>query len=375
MKVVHLCKVRGISGAEKYLLEILPAMQAKGIDVEMICIYEPHEIDDVQPFIDSLKGNKVVVRSKKITRPISWSLMSYLLSSVRKSEATHLHTHLIHADVWGALLKLLMGKSLKVISTKHGYQDTYDKDYLQPEKVRKNGHYWSARLVDRIIDRTFAISNGLMNFYVKAGISSSSRISVVHYGFDFVKSALREDKRYDFGSPQLIIIGRLIPLKGHELVFPVIQKLTEKYPEISLVIVGIGTHEKYLKNKAKRLNIANNVKFLGYRKEVLELMFNSDIVLVPSSAEGFGLVVLEGFKAFKPVIAFDVPGCNEIVKNDENGYLIRAFDLLELEEKIEFLISNPSKAAHLGRAGNKLLHDYFNLDRMVNDTILQYNSF
>ena len=152
-KVAFLCRVSGISGAEKYILEIMPSLN-KMVRVEMICVFDPKDEERVKPFIQHLENNKVKVHSISSGPVLSRALLKRINAIIKSEKIDILHTHLIHADIWGGLIHLFMNRKVSVVSTKHGYQDIYGEDYLRLEKLKKNNFYWSARFAERFIANT-----------------------------------------------------------------------------------------------------------------------------------------------------------------------------------------------------------------------------
>ena len=90
------------------------------------------------------------------------------------------------------------------------------------------------------------------------------------------------------------------------------------------------------------------------------------VVVVPSRwQEPFGLIGGEAYSYFKPVIAFDVGGISEWLKDKETGFLVKEGDVVAFAEKIEFLLNNPKEAEKMGYAGNSLMKQKFNDDIYV----------
>jgi len=152
---------------------------------------------------------------------------------------------------------------------------------------------------------------------------------------------------------QLIMVGRLIDLKGHRFLLQIMPKLVEKYGDsIQVNIVGNGTIKDTLEKMSRDLKVDKYVHFLGFQSNIFDLISNSDISLCLSTSEGFGLVILESFDAQTPVIAFDVSACNEIIKHQKNGILVPPYD----------------------RQAHQDVRERFSFDRMVEETIQFYRS-
>jgi Glycosyltransferase len=136
--------------------------------------------------------------------------------------------------------------------------------------------------------------------------------------------------------PMIIYVGRLVKLKKVENLIIAFKEVLSKIPDAELYIVGIGPQESMLKNLVEQLKIASKVHFTGYvsEEEKITLMKHAWVLVQPSVAEGFGLVLVEANACKTPVIAVDSGGPREVVRDGENGYLIKPNNIKMLVEKL-----------------------------------------
>jgi glycosyltransferase involved in cell wall biosynthesis len=372
MKVLLVQKVAGISGSENYLLSILPALVDAGLNAEFLCLYESKNKDSIQEFIERLTLANIKVHLICIP-PIPGAISLYKISRFLKEEKYDLvHTNLLHADLILALTKFLFYRSLILVSGKHGFDEIYIKDFgFSAVKGYKNRYIRVARVAEQFINRSFAISKGIQNLFSGLNIVRNGQIDLIYYGFDlayqdFALSNLRKS------SKQILIIGRLVPYKGHELIIKSLPEVIKIHPDVRLVIVGNGFYEAQLRKLVDELRLDQYVYFEGHQKNVKEYLYNSDILAVPSIAEGFGIVFLEAFSQKKPVISFDVPAGNEIVGHNFSGVLVKPYDIKELSGSIISMLNAPDKIKGFGENGYSKLRSYYNLNRMVMETINFY---
>jgi len=99
---------------------------------------------------------------------------------------------------------------------------------------------------------------------------------------------------------------------------------------------------------------------------------DSDLMVIPSSAEGFGLVALEAWHHEKPIVAFDVPALNKIMESGVDGELVAPFDVDQLRAKIGSLLADPARMQAMGRAGKRKQTRIYGLDAMCERTIEVY---
>ena len=155
-------------------------------------------------------------------------------------------------------------------------------------------------------------------------------MKLIHYGFDMADHHnLKNDKgEFRRSSKQIFMAGRLVGFKGHRLLLEVMPQVVEQFgSDVKLLIAGTGELKADLKKQVSRLGIEEHIEFLGYSKDVGAYMANSDVIMVPSISEGFGVVFLEAFSAKTPVIAWDVPAGNELMEHQESGYFGRTVSI------------------------------------------------
>lgn len=375
MKILHVQKMGKIAGSENYLLEIVPSLKKNGIDVEFLCIYNKGNEDLFSPFIAKLERNKVKVHLIPVKNFPTFKTLQQIYRLIKNGKYDLIHTHLIHADFFLAMVKFFFNRRLILVSTKHGYEESYNNDFgFAPQYKKNNTYFFICKLSERFINRSYAISNGLKNFFVQTGIASATKMDMIHYGFNFSDAVLDPEKeKYRFGSPQLVIVGRLVKFKGHRFLLNSLNKIIEAYPNLKLVIVGSGNLEEALKKKVYDLSLENYVVFTGHQPNIHDYMSNSDLVIIPSVSEGFGVVFLEALNNKKPVVAFNVPAANEIIENGKSGVLVKPFEEESLAQSIMDLLKHKEKGEALIEGGYKRLKGYFNLDRMTQETIEFYN--
>ena len=152
------------------------------------------------------------------------------------------------------------------------------------------------------------------------------------------------------GPPRLLFVGKLEKVKGPDLLLDALAVLQREGRRVSLAIVGGGSLEGELRDKASRLG-AHNISFHGAlpHREVPALLEESDIVVVPSRYESFGIVVLEAMAAGRPLVATAVGGIPEIVSSPRNALLVPA-DPTAIASAIRELIDRPDLRAAMSRA-------------------------
>ncbi len=378
MKILFIQKIKALAGSEKYFFELIPELEKRGVKTEFICIYNKPNKQKVLPFIDAYNklNLKIHILEVKSDKAILKTLF-FIKNIVKKGQFDLVHSHLIHADFWCSILKRFNLIKCPIVSTKHGYDEQFIAKYgFNGKKIKSNLYYKLCKFSEKKISKSFAVSNGLKQLFIDANICKSENISTIHHGFNFDDIGIKIDDNYRFSKNQLIILGRIILFKGHILALKALVKVKQQIKDFKLLIIGHGDDDLILelKNFIAENNLKDNVEFLGYKSNIYDYLFNSDIMLVPSISEGFGLVFLEAMNAKLPIVGFDVPATNEIVINNKTGVLIPAYDTGLMAKKIIELIVNKSFQEKLSNSAKERLLSYFCLKRMVDETIDFYKS-
>lgn len=376
MKILFVQKEGGIFGAENYQLKIIPELIRRGYTIHFLRLYTNYQGGKGGKFIDLLNSFGVKTFENNIGRFIN-PVNLFRINQIIKSEKYDLiHTHLIHADIHLALIKLLLNRKMKVVSTKHGYDNAFTaKHGFNPGKQTRTPYFVISRFAENLMTKSFTITNSLRNFFIQTGLTTAAKMSTIHYGFDFTPPELSwVDERFRIFQKQLVIAGRLVRFKGHRFVIEAMPEIVRQNPDAGLVIVGSGELEAELKALVSELQMDDHVRFTGYSSDVVKWMYNSQVVCVPSISEGFGVVLLEAFNCSKPVVAFDVPACNELMQHNKTGLLVEPFDTAMLSKTICKLLNEPQAADDIGRAANRRLKEYFTLKRMTDQTESFYKS-
>jgi len=172
-------------------------------------------------------------------------------------------------------------------------------------------------------------------------------------------------RRFGLGSePCVLFVGSLIPRKGLPFLVEAAKKIVKEHSETKFVIVGEGPLKSQLLSNLETANLSGNFTFLGNVKEdMLPTLYNcADVLALPSIQEGQGIVLLEAQASAKPVVAFDVGGVNEAVRNGETGLLVKRGSSEELADALLKLLSDKVLREKMGASGRRFVIENFNWD-------------
>lgn len=376
MNILFVQKVKALVGSEKYFLELLPALEAQGHKTSFICIYSKVDKEKTQAFIDAMQALNLELHVLEISSEKAILKCVRFIRKVYKSGHFDLiHSHLIHADLWCALLKKFNRVSCPIVSTKHGYDEAYISVHgFSAKELKPNRYFRICKYAEKYIDRSFAVSEGLRQLFIEGGICTTDKITTIHHGFNLPALGDEKNPKYRKSAHQLVILGRIIPFKGHQLLLEALPQVKKVFPEFNLQIIGHGDPEliKDLKTFISENQLDDNVNFEGYQRNIYDYLQHSDLMIVPSISEGFGLIFLEAMNAKIPIIGFDVAATNEIIEHEKTGLLIPPFDTNQLANSIIELLNDKERSEKYVMAAYERLLTYFSLDRMTNATLEFY---
>lgn len=345
LRILHVAKVAGISGAENHLLLLLPALRTRGHDVRFAMLHEGEP--GARELADRLEADGVPVARLRMRAPLDPLVFGRLVRAIRRERPDVVHTHLVHADFHG----LPAGRLARVpllVSTKHGFNPFRDRRSFAA----------ADRAVARLADVHVAISTGLARYLAESEGFDEGEFEIVHYGLE---AGLEPPAPR--GEPRLALVGRLIPIKGHGVLLDALARAREELPGVTLELAGDGPLASELRATVARLGLGEAVTFLGRVAPPAPVYERAQIVVVPSFGEGFGMVALEAMERGRAVIASDVGGLPEIVEAGATGLIVPPGDASALAAAIVELAGDPARAAAFGAAGRERALAEFSQER------------
>lgn len=376
MRIAHLLYAKGIAGAEKYLLDLLPALNRLGVDARLLCICAPGDIKVFEAYCREMNSKgvpTVLLTGKKNT---FLSLASKINSYLKTENISVLHSHLINSDILAVLVKSLYNSKIFLVSSKHGYDENYLVKYSVNEKISadRNYYYYVTKFLLSRINRNLAVSKAISELYYNIGLAAEPYHYIHHGVAPIAASARNGDSKFRFSPQQLIMVGRLEKMKGHQYLIDALPLVAKEFPGFKLLIIGEGTEKNNLVNHVNRLGLEANVNFLGFQADPYSYISNSEVIILPSLFEPFGLVYIESFALKVPVVAFDVQATNEIIVNNETGILVPKYDSAGLAEKIIHLLKSPAERLRITENAFSRYLEYYTIERMASDTSRWYKS-
>jgi glycosyltransferase involved in cell wall biosynthesis len=284
-----------------------------------------------------------------------------VVQAVRTERPDLVHTHLVHADVYGGAAARLLG--IPSISTRHN-DDRY---LLGPFRYVDRAFARPAR-------RLIAISDAVREFMERAG-HDPRKLLTIRYGLDGLPASRSEPTPEEAGipgdAPLALAVGRLIEQKDHATLLRAFALVHQRLPEARLAILGSGRLEEETRRLAQALGLADVVALPG-RTDIRDWLERAQVLVHTSRWEGFGIVLLEAMLAGLPIVATRVSAVPEVVVDGETGILTEPGDHVAVAEAVTALLSDPERARELGEAGRRRARTEFSVAHMAERTHAVY---
>jgi glycosyltransferase involved in cell wall biosynthesis len=338
VRVLHLHRIGGIGGSERHLLELLPALRSRNVDARFL------GLDDVgaapEPFYRALDDRGVPFARLPSPGDVHPRLVARAQRAVGAFAPDLVHTHLVHADVYGALA--VGGTRTSLVSTKH------NDDPFRSGRLR-----YLERLLTRRAARVVCITEALASFNREVVGLPAEKVRVVYYGLDAPPEAWGPQSGPELPDETRILLAvcRLVRQKGLDVALQAVARIRGEHQDLHLVVLGEGPLREELRALARQLGVADAVSFPGRVGDVAWWYRRASIVVHPVRWEGFGLALLEAMLCERPIVASAVSSVPEIVADGETGLLVPPEEPAALAHAISELLSDPAQAERMGEAG------------------------
>ncbi len=347
-KITILSLHLGYGGIENAVATLANLLCTK-YDVEILSVYrlynEPvFKLDDRVKvrYISNIKPNKKEMKYylekknfsmffKGIALSIKTGYVKYIKTAI---ELKRLNTDIIISTrtIHNYLVSKFVNKNIKKIAWEHNHHNN-NKNY-----IRKLVN--SCKNLDYLVN----VSEELSLFYKKY---LGNKSLCIYNCLDYIPT-----KTSKLDNKNIIAVGRLSKEKGFDDLLKLFKKVSVKYPDWKLNIVGDGMEKNNLLDLARELKLGDKVIFHGYQNKeyINDLLLNSSIYVMTSKTESFGLVLIEAMSYSVPCISYtSANGANEIISDNINGFLIKDRCEKDMIDKISLLIEDEKLRKKMGK--------------------------
>jgi glycosyltransferase involved in cell wall biosynthesis len=361
---VHIAHITTIDlSLSHLLLNQLRSIQSDGYNVT--------GISTPGPFVSVITKAGIrhipVTMTRNLTPTTDLASLARLVRVIQSERFTIVHTHNPKPGLLGQLAARIAGVPI-VVNTVHGF---YFHDRMKP--AWRSFYIMMEKIAARCSDIIFSQNSEDIQTALKEGICTADKIKFLGNGIDLQRfdrrrlkpealKALRTEYGLRADRPVVGFVGRLVAEKGVVELMQAARQVLAVVPGVQFLIVGPIDSDKadaLTSQIAQEHGIAEAVTFTGMQRDMPEFYALMDLFVLPSHREGFPRSPMEASAMGVPCIVTDIRGCREAVEHSQNGLLVPLGDVQALAGAIVDLLSNPQRAAELGRNGRRMAEERF----------------
>jgi glycosyltransferase involved in cell wall biosynthesis len=373
LRVLHVITRLIVGGAQENTLLTAVGQHRLGMDVTLLAGPDPGPEGDLH---DAARQGGVALHIlPRLVRPIrplnDLIALFQLYRFIRRGRYDVVHTHSSKAGILGRIAARLAGVET-VVHTLHGLA------FHPYQAAWKNALYVRLkRLVAPLSDVIIAVSQRTIDGALAAGIGKPDQYVKVFSGIElegFLGAGTRltvEEARRRLSIPETAPVvgkvGRLFPLKGHDAFLQAAARIAAELPECRFLLVGDGVLRRELEGEVLRLSIEDRTIFAGLvpPEEVPLYIQAMDVVVHTSLREGIARVIPQAGAVGKPVVAYELDGAPEVVREGFSGFLLPPGDIEGVARRTLELLRDPSLRKEMGARGRAFAAEHYPASRMV----------
>lgn len=344
MRILQVMPDFEMAGAQTMLENLAMELEKnKENEVEIISFYNKK-----CAITERLERNKIKIHYLGKINGLDFRMYFRIYNIIKTFSPEIIHTHRYALEYIIPVIKRMKNKNIKVIHTIHNLADKE-----VPKRLQKKQLVWFK--MENVIP--VAISEEIKKSVINLYKLSENEVPVIYNGINIEKCIPKTS--YEFNNT-VLHIGRFSEQKNHEELIDIFKECVKADDKIKLDLVGEGKLKKKIKNKVERMNLSNNVNFIGKIEEPYRLINEADIFVLPSKWEGMPMTVIEAMGTGIPIIAYNVGGLKDMIKKDESGILVN--NSREFVEAILELKDNLSKRRSLGERALKYAQKFSSVE-------------
>lgn len=362
-KIVHIITRFILGGADENTLITCNIQAENGHEVHLMVGYEwsSEMRERLHP-----KVKFVVVQNMKREITFFKDVKSYfyILAYLRQVCPNIVHTHESKAGILGRFTAPFLRAKSKYVHGVHiiPFMNVSSRFQFQL-------YFWLEKAASYLTDSFISVSPALEKTMLDTKIAKKKNSFVVFSGMPLKtfrdKNIIDDSEIAKFlqggrkpseisNSFKIIMTGTLEKRKRVELGIKAVKELTDRGIDVTLIVCGGGAEEKMLKRLASGIGVGDRILFIGYTSKISQFIQKSDLGLHCSNHEGLPRVIVQYIAAGKPVLSTDLPGVDQIVKHNSNGFLLTSSDLVtEIADRVQELHSDNKRYKCFCRASNR----------------------
>jgi len=347
-----------IGGAQIHIKDIAKRLQDEGHDV-IVAFGEEGAFSNL---LENLDIPYIIIDSlvRQISPLNDLKALRNIISEIKHMQPDLIATHSSKAGILGRVAAKLT--KTPVIFTAHGWAFT---EGVTPKK--RVLYKWIEKLGAFLADHIITVSYYDKALALKNNVCFKDKITAIQNGMNDIDKILLSQPT--ISPPTIMMVARFQEPKDHISLINALYQL--KHMSWNLQLVGEdGGLMQEAKDLVTELGMNERVDFLGNRSDIEELLSKSQIFVLTSFWEGFPLTIIEAMRAGLPIVASNVGGISEAVRDGETGYVVTDFKMLVT--RLEILIGSSVKRVALGKTGRERYKNNFTFEHMYTKTYAIY---
>lgn len=321
-------------------------------------------LDEVGPLGAQLQSEGFEVLDLQRKPGVDLSVAKRLRQAIKTHKIDLLHPHQYTPFFYASVARGLSSRP-PILFTEHG---RHYPDLRKPKRIFAN------KFLLRHRDHMTACGQFSKDALVANEGLPGNRIDVIYNGINpdkFVpdtdgsrRAAMRQSLGLDSDRPVVLQVARFHPVKDHTTSISSMSTVVKQVPDALLLLAGDGDARAKCEKLVAELNLQNNVRFLGVRKDIDQLIHVADVFILSSLSEAVSVTLLEAMGACLPIAATNVGGNGEVVLHEQTGLLSPRQDAPALGQNITQLLGDADLRQRMGELGRKRLLEVFRQDNM-----------
>ena len=356
----------GFYGAEMWILGLAKNLDPNRIHCRLAITRESQgqNLELYKRFVSlGLEADQIRIKDR-----FDPSAVQKLCRLIRRQKIDIIHTHGYKSDILGLIAAKITG--IKAIATPHGFENAPNRKL----QLFIRAGCFALRFFDKVAPLSDALEADLRKLKINPG-----KVRRIMNGVDLAEV---EDERNKHSTPscnnngekKIGYIGQMAYRKNIGDLLKAFDALYREHENIRLILVGDGAQRRELEERAKSLSSCGKIDFLGYRNDRLRFLKEMDVFSMTSSLEGIPRCMMEAMAMGVPVAAYEIPGVDKLIVQNETGLMAPFGDVESLKECLKRLLFDEKFSAGIAENGRRYVLENFSAKRMADEYMQLYEN-
>ena len=356
IRVLQLICPTGFYGAERWILALVRNLNSGAVACDLAVTHEDNS-QNLELVREYRAQNLGAAFEVPMTHRFDTAVIGRLVALIKERGYQIVHTHGYKSDILGLLAARRAG--IKCVTTPHGFENAAD--------LKLRLFIWMGCKAMTRADAVVPLSPQLMDDSRRAGVKEQ-RLTYIQNGVDLSEVEQQAQKPKPATAKKRIgFIGQLISRKNVPDILTTFNTLWRERDDIELYMLGDGDERAELEMRAGMLDASDDIHFLGFRDDRLELLHSFDLFVMTSTLEGIPRCLMEACAMGVPVAAYDIPGIDQLIKHKDTGLLAPLHDREQLAAHWRTILDDRAEAERLAANAQRYVYQHYSAARMADE--------